>query len=110
MKKKNKQCLSLTRLTNKIFLHTNTKCVSPSETFRTSYPLFHIVVSEKRPVQNTLSASCYSTSVEFLAKGTFRSVSDLIERQTELDPSKLFSSVLLKDQDENSAQADWFWI
>jgi len=32
------------RLTNKIFLHTSTKCVCPSETFRTSYLVFSIVV------------------------------------------------------------------
>ena len=35
---------------------------------------------------------------------------NLMECQTELDPGKAFSSVFLKDQEEHSTQADWFWI
>jgi hypothetical protein len=30
--------------------------------------------------------------------------------QTELDPGKPFSSILFKDQEGHSTQADWFWI
>jgi len=30
------------------------------------------------------------------------------DSQTELDPGKPFSSVFLKDQEENSTQSDWF--
>jgi hypothetical protein len=33
-----------------------------------------------------------------------------MEYQTELDPGKPFSSAFLKDQEEHSTQADWFWI
>jgi len=33
-----------------------------------------------------------------------------MECQTELDPGKPFSSVFLKDHEEHSTQADWFWI
>ena len=55
-----------------------------------SFPLWS---SEKRPVQNTQSASCSSSSVESSAKGTARSVPNLMEWQTELDPGKPFSSV-----------------
>ena len=75
---KNKKSLSLTRLTNRIFLHTSTKCVRPSETFHTSYLLLSMWSSEKRPVQNTQSASCSSSSVELSAKGTARSVSERV--------------------------------
>ena len=35
---------------------------------------------------------------------------NLMECQTELDPGKPSSSVFLKDQEEHSTQADWFWI
>jgi len=41
---KNKTVFIPERLTNKIFLHTSTKFVHPSETFRTSYLVFSIVV------------------------------------------------------------------
>ena len=34
---------------------------------------------------------------------------NLMESQTELHPGKPFSSVFLKDQEEHSTQADWFW-
>jgi len=44
MQTKNKTVLSLTSLTNKIFVHTSTKSVRPSETFRTSSLVFSIVV------------------------------------------------------------------
>jgi len=76
-KLRTKQCLSLTRLTNKIFLRTNTKCVRPSEIFRTWYPLFYFLVFRETPsaVQNTQSAYC-SSSVESSSKGTDRSVSE----------------------------------
>ena len=51
-----KQCLSLTRLTNKIFLHTSTKFVRPSEKFRTSYPVLSIVVfRETTSTEHTIS-------------------------------------------------------
>jgi len=43
-KLRTEQCLSLTRLTNKLFLHASTKCVRPSETFRTSNLVFSTVV------------------------------------------------------------------
>jgi hypothetical protein len=33
-----------------------------------------------------------------------------MECQAELDPGKPFSPVFLKDQEEHSTQADWFWI
>jgi hypothetical protein len=36
-----------TKAHNKIFLHTSTKCVRPSETFRTWYPFFSIVAFRK---------------------------------------------------------------
>jgi hypothetical protein len=66
----------LTRLTNKIFLHTSTQCVRPSKIFRISYPVFSLWSSEKRPVQNTQSASCSSSSsVESSSRGTASSVS-----------------------------------
>jgi len=68
-KLRTKQCLSLTRLANKIFLHTRTKRVRPSEIFCTSRPLFSV---EKRPVP----ASCSSSSAESSSKGTARSVSE----------------------------------
>jgi len=56
MQTKNKQCLSLTRLTNKLLLHTSTKCVSPSETFRTSYLVFSTVVfRETTNTEHTIS-------------------------------------------------------
>ena len=35
---------------------------------------------------------------------------DVIKCQTELDPSRPFSSISLKDLEEHSTQADWFWI
>jgi len=34
---------------------------------------------------------------------------NLMECQTELDPGKTFTSVFLKEQEEHSTQADWFW-
>jgi hypothetical protein len=52
--------LSLTGLTNKIFLHTSTKWVHQSETFLTSYPVFSIVV-----FRNTTSAE-QTVSVVYL--------------------------------------------
>ena len=35
---------------------------------------------------------------------------NLMECQTKLDPGKPFSSLFIKDQEEHSTQADWFWI
>jgi hypothetical protein len=35
---------------------------------------------------------------------------NLMDYQTELDPSKPFSSVFLTDQEGHSTQDDWFWI
>ena len=35
---------------------------------------------------------------------------NLLDCQAELDPGKPFSSVFLKDQEEHSTRADWFWI
>jgi len=70
-----KQCLSLTRLTNKIFLHTNTVCVCAHlKYFPHRIHSSTLWSSKKRPVLNTKSASC-STSVESSAKATVRSVS-----------------------------------
>ena len=44
------------RLTNKIFLHTSTKCVRPSVTFRTSYLDFSIVAfRETTSTEHTIS-------------------------------------------------------
>ena len=43
-KVRTKQCLSLTRLTNKISLRSSTQCVRPSAALRTSYPLLCIAV------------------------------------------------------------------
>jgi hypothetical protein len=55
-KLRTKQCLSLTRLTNKIFLHTSTQCVCPSPVIRPSYPLFSIVVfRETTSSEHTIS-------------------------------------------------------
>ena len=74
---KTKQCLFLTRLTNKIFLHTSTKCVRPSEIFCTSYLVFSIVVFRETTSTEHKSASCSSSpSIESSAKGTVRSVSE----------------------------------
>jgi len=47
-KLRTKQYLSRKSLTNKNFLHTNTQCVRPSAIFRTSYPLFSIVVFREK--------------------------------------------------------------
>ena len=72
-----KQRLSLTRLTNKIFLHTSTKCVRPSETFHTSYLVFSIVVfRETTSTEHTISVCSSSPSIESSEKGTARSVSE----------------------------------
>jgi hypothetical protein len=45
--KKQSAYLYLTRLTNKISLHTSTMCVRPSEIFHTTYPVLSIVVFRK---------------------------------------------------------------
>jgi hypothetical protein len=51
-----KRILSLTRLANKIFLHTSTKCVRSSETFHTSYAVFSVVVlRETTSTEHTVS-------------------------------------------------------
>jgi len=56
IKPKNKTVFTLTRLTNKIFPHTSTQCVLPSEIFRTSYLLFSMVVfREKTSTEHTIS-------------------------------------------------------
>jgi len=59
-KGRTKQCLSLKRLTNKTFRDTTTKCVRLSEIFRTSYPLFYIVVFRET------TSTGLTTSVLFL--------------------------------------------
>ena len=70
-KLRTKQGLSLTGLTNRIFLHTNKK-----KYFAHRIHSSTLWSSEKLPVQNTQSASCPSSSVESSAKGTVRSVSE----------------------------------
>jgi hypothetical protein len=58
IKLRTKQCVSLTRLTNKIFLRTTTKPVRPSAIFRTSYPLVSIVVFRATTsTEHTISVS-----------------------------------------------------
>ena len=110
-KLRTKQCLSLTKLRNKTFLHTSTKWVRSSEIFRTSYPLFSIVVfRETTSTVQTISVLFFFSSVASSVKRTTRSCPNVMECQTELDLGKPFSSVFLKDQEEHSTQADWFWI
>ena len=70
-KLRTKQGLSLTGLTNRIFLHTNKK-----KYFAHRIHSSTLWSSEKLPVQNTQSASCSSSSVESSAKGTVSSVSE----------------------------------
>jgi hypothetical protein len=66
--------------------------------------------SEKRPVQNTQSASFSSTSVESSAKGTARSVFEPYKVSDGVGSRQTLSSVCLEDQEEHWTQADWFWI
>jgi len=56
----NKTVFTPDRLTNELFLHTSTQCVHLSETFRTSYSLFSIVV-----IRQTTSTE-HTISVFFL--------------------------------------------
>ena len=67
----------MTRLTNKIFLHTKTKCVRDLKYFahRIHSSASILRSSEKRPVHYTQSASCSYSSVESSAKVTVRSES-----------------------------------
>jgi hypothetical protein len=46
-KLRTKECLSLTRFTNKIFLNATTKCVRPSAIFHISYPDLPIIGEKK---------------------------------------------------------------
>jgi len=66
----------MTWLTNKIFLHTNTRYVQPSEILGTLYPLFYIAFFRETTSTELTIASCSSSSVESSAKGTVRSVSE----------------------------------
>jgi hypothetical protein len=66
--------------------------------------------SEKWPVQNTPSVSCSHFLSNHQWKEQLGQCLHLKECQTELDPCKWLSSVFLKDQEEHSMQADWFWI
>jgi hypothetical protein len=80
-----------TRLTNKIFLHTSTKCVRPSETFRTSYQIFSIVVLKK----NNQCRTNNQVHVSLLTSNRQRNEqlgqrSNLKNCQTELVPAQTF--------------------
>ena len=66
--------------------------------------------SEKRPVQNTQSVYCSSSSVESSAEGTARFVFESYKMSDGVGSRQTLSSVLLKEQEEHSTQADWFWI
>jgi hypothetical protein len=94
----------------KIYLHTSTKCVRSSEIFRTSYPVFSIVVFRKYDQCRTKNQRHVSLLMSNRERndqvGQFPK---LMECQTELGPGKPSSSVFLKDQEEHSMQADWFW-
>jgi hypothetical protein len=56
MQTKNNTVFIADKAHKKIFLHTSTKCVRPSEIFRTSYPLFSTVVfREATSTEHTIS-------------------------------------------------------
>jgi hypothetical protein len=66
--------------------------------------------SDKRPVQNTQSASCPSSSTESSAIGTTSSVSESDGESDGVGSRQTLSSVFLEDQEEHSTQAVRFWI
>jgi hypothetical protein len=75
------------------------------KTFRISYLVFSIVVFRETTGREQKSASFSSpSSVESSAKGTASSVSETD------GVSDGVGSLFLKDQEEHSTQADWFWI
>ena len=78
--------------------------VRPPETMHTSYPVSSIVVF-RETTSTVQPASCsLSSSVASSARGIANSVSDS-DGVSDLDPSKHFSSVFLKDQEEHSTQS-----
>ena len=77
-------------------------------TLRThSSPLLY---SERRPVRDTQWASCSSSSVESSAKITAKSVFESYKVSDGVASRQTLSSLFLKDEEELSTQADWFWI
>ena len=84
-KLRTKQCLSRKRLTNKIFLHTYTQCVRPSEIFRTSCLLYSIAVFRETTHNQRLVPLLPSNRQR---KEQLGHCSNLIKCQTEMDPGK----------------------
>jgi len=64
--------------------------------------------SEKRSVQNTQSASCSFSSVEYSEKGTARSVSESDGMTDRVGSRQTLLFRLLKDQEEHLTQVYWF--
>jgi hypothetical protein len=103
--------LSLTRLTNKSFLYTSTHCARPSETFRTSYPVFSIVVfRETTSTEHTISVLVHFIRPIIIEKEHQGLCSELMGVSNGDGSLQTLSSVFLRDQEEHSTQADWFWI
>ena len=107
---KNKTCLSLTRLTNKsssIPAHSVCAHLKHFAHRIQSSPLWS---SDKRPVQNTQRPVPHLLPSNLQRKEQLGQCPNVMECQTELDLGKPFSYVFLKDQEEQSMLADWFWV
>ena len=102
-KLRTKQCLSMTRLINRVcapiwngshIVSTLLHCgLQRNDQYRTHSPrLFPLLPSNHQRKEQLCQCQ------------------NLIEWQTELDPGKPFYSLFFKDQEEHSTQVDWFWI
>jgi hypothetical protein len=61
---------------HKIFLHTNTNCMCPSETFCASYPIFSIVVFRKMTSAEQTVSVTYLFLCQIVSERTARSLSE----------------------------------